>query len=360
MIRTWTVDRPDEGVLGWLVVDTLRSGLAFGGTRFAADLTLAEVANLARCMTWKLAAHGLPTGGAKAGLAVHPDDPHLERKLAVFADGLREPLTGCAIIGKDLGASNGMLDAIYRRLGISQLHLVQSRTPTCPPRLRDLRGYRQAMTGQGIAWATRALLGPAALTGARVAVQGAGVVGIGTARRLEEFGTTTVAISDAEGGRLVPGGVRWTELANAAPQGRLGRLRSATPTAREAVLHAPCDILVLAARSHSVDARLSEGIQARTVVEGANFGLTEDARKALHARGVVVLPDVLANSAAAAMTTRQLAAGGQLDDAPLWTAIEHAITRAVHAARDRVGAAGGTLRAASLHAAETAGAWSVP
>lgn len=360
MIRTWTVDRPDEGVLGWLVVDTLRDGLAFGGTRFAPDLTQAEVTSLARCMTWKLAAHGLPTGGAKAGLAVDPADPDLPRKLAVFADGLREPLTHCAVIGKDLGATNEMLDAIYRRLGLAQLHLVRSRTPACPPRLRDLPGYRTAMTGQGIAWATRALLGPAALTGARVAIQGAGVVGIGAARRLEELGATTVAISDAAGGRLASGGVRWTDLADAAPQGRLGRLPGATEAAREAVLHAPCDILVLAARSHSVDARLSAGIQARTVVEGANFGLTEDARVALHARGVTVLPDVLANSAAAAMTTRQLAGGGQLDDTSLWTAIEGAITRAVHSARGRVRAVGGTLRAASLHAAEAAGAWSVP
>ena len=66
MTRTWTVDRPDEGVRGWLVVDTLRGGLAFGGTRFTPDLRQDEVAELARCMTWKLAAHGLPMGGADA------------------------------------------------------------------------------------------------------------------------------------------------------------------------------------------------------------------------------------------------------------------------------------------------------
>ena len=83
------------------------------------------------------------------------------------------------------------------------------------------------------------------------------------------------------------------------------------------------------------------------MVEGANFGLTPDAREVLAQRGVVVLPDILANSAAAAMTTRQLAAGGQLDDPTLWNRIEAAIETAVRRAASHVARHGGTLRAAS-------------
>jgi glutamate dehydrogenase (NAD(P)+) len=359
VIRTWTVDRPDAGVHGWLVVDTLRDGLAFGGTRFAPDLTRHEVAELARCMSWKLAAHGMPTGGAKAGLAVDPADPDLDRKLAIFAEGLREPLTTCAVIGKDLGATNSMLDAIYAALGVPQLHLVQRRRAACPGRLRDLQGYRQAMTGQGLAWATRALLGADALRGARVAVQGAGVVGVGAARRLQELGAVPVAMSDARSAVHMPGGADWRALADAAPGGHLqGRPAGATRIDRDAALHVECDVLVLAARSHSVDAELADGVRAPVVVEGANFGLTPAARDRLAERGITVLPDILANSAAAAMTTRQLQAGGGLDDATLWTAIEAAIDTAVRRASEQVRAHGGTLRAASLEAATAAGVWS--
>jgi glutamate dehydrogenase (NAD(P)+) len=359
--RTWTVDRPDEGVRGWLVVDTLRGGLAFGGTRFTPDLTQAEVSELARCMTWKLAAHGLPTGGAKAGLAVDPADPALPRKLRVFGEALREPLTSCAVIGKDLGATDAMLDTIYAALGVDQLHLIQATQPACPARLRDLPGYRQAMTGQGVAWATRALLGADALRGARVAVQGAGVVGLGSARRLEELGATTVAMSDARRSVLTPGGAPWRTLAAAAPGGRIHGLptshEAAQASTRDAALHVDCDILVLAARSHSVDAALAAGIRAGVVVEGANFGLTDAARDQLAARGVVVLPDVLANSAAAAMTTRQLAAGGELDDETLWRDIEAAIDGAVRRAAAHARIHGGSLRAASLAVARQAGTW---
>ena len=358
MIRCWEVHRPDEGVRGWLVVDSLRNGIAFGGTQFAPDLTRDEVVLLARCMTWKLAAHGLPTGGAKAGLAVDPADPALDRKLAVFAEELREPLTTCAVVGKDLGATNPMLDAIYAHLGIPQLHLVQRRVPACPPRLRELRGYREAMTGQGIAWATRALLGETGLRNARVAIQGAGVVGLGAARRLEELGARTVAMSDARGSALFPAGRSWKDLEAVSSGGRLGIVPHGIEAPRDAALHASCDVLVLAARSHSVGARLAESIQASLVVEGSNFGLTDEARSVLHRRGITVLPDVLANSAAAAMTTRQLKAGGSIDDATLWTAIEAAITGAVVRAVERVDRHGGTLRDASLHLARAAGAWS--
>lgn len=333
MKRTWTVDR--DGVQGWLVVDTLRDGLSFGGTRFSPTVDAAEVAELARCMTWKLHAHGLPVGGAKAGLRVAPDDPDLDRKLRVFADGLREPLMTCAVIGKDLGATNAMLDAIYAALGVPQLHLVQARRAGCPPRLRDLPGYRRAMTGQGLAWATRALVGADELRGARVAVQGAGVVGRGAKLRLGELGAVTVALSDVDGTTWGPDGLAPdAPLAHTAP--------------RDALLAAEVDVLVLAAGSHVVDADLAAGIRAPLVVEGANFGLTPRARAVLAGRGVTVLPDILANSAAAAMTARQLAAAGGLDDDTLWAAIQTAIESRVEACAARVAARGGTLRAASL------------
>ncbi len=340
MIRGWTVDR--DGVRGWLVVDTLRDGLSFGGTRFSPTVTADEVAELARCMTWKLHAHGLPVGGAKAGLAVDPDDPDLPRKLRVFAEGLREPLTTCAVIGKDLGATNAMLDAIYAALGVPQLHLVQRRHAASPGRLRDLAGYRRAMTGQGLAWAARALLGADSLQGARVAIQGAGVVGRGAALRLGELGARTVAISDVAGTMRASAG-----LDPDAPH--------APTLPRDAALAEPVDLLVLAAGSHVVDATLAWTIQAPVVVEGANFGLTPGARAALRERGVTVLPDVLANSAAAAMTARQLAAGGALGDAALWDGIEQAIDGRVRACMRWCGRHGGTLRDASL--ALAADAW---
>jgi glutamate dehydrogenase (NAD(P)+) len=347
-MQTWTgiVPTPDaapeavvrfshHGVEGWLVVDTLRDGLAFGGFRFSPSVTEAEVGSLARAMTWKLAGHGMPTGGAKGGLRCDPKDPRIVDWIAAFAAHCDGPLKTVAILGKDMGATDAAIDQLYASLGIAQLELIRSRTTSrdCPKRIRDLAGYVPNMTGRGVAWATKAAVGNE-LAGRRVAIQGAGAVGIGSAVRLGELGANVVAISDASGtiaarhGSALP----IEDLVRVARAGILDRAACRflhDCSSRDVLLEADVDVLVLAASSHSVDDTLAARIRAPIVTEGANFALTEPARRVLAARNILVIPDVIASSSSAAMVTHQLASGNAVPPDELWTNIERAIARSV-------------------------------
>ena len=319
-----------DGIAGWLVVDTLRDGLAFGGFRFSPTVSEREVCELARAMTWKLSGHGLPTGGAKGGLRCDPRDPRVLDWIRAFAEDCGEPLRRCAIVGKDMGASDELLDHLYACLGAPQLHLIAPRAKgrACPTRIRDLAGYVPHMTGRGVAWAARAALG-GDLTGRRIAIQGAGAVGIGTAVRMRELGAHVIAISDAQGtlaaqaGQVIP----VDELPRLARGGALDR--AALTGSRDALLEIDADVLVLAASSHSVGGELAARVRAPVVVEGSNFGLTDDARGVLAARDITVIPDVIASSSSAAMVCHQLATGNGREPGELWDDIERAIDRSV-------------------------------
>ncbi len=337
---------PGTSVEGWLVVDTVAGGLCFGGTRFTPTVTRGEVAQLARCMTWKLRAHGLPVGGCKAGLRIDPADPRLPEALDAFADAIAGELTTRAIIGKDMGATNAMIDAIYARVGVPQLHLV----PGAPDRLRDLTGYRPHMTGLGVTFATTAVLGDD-LGGCDVLIQGFGAVGAGSAVRLTERGARVVGVSDAQGALHHGGGLPVARLLEIVDGGVIDRDRIDFPCTleeRDALLERDGDVLVLGAGSNCVGAEPASRIRSRLVVEGANFGLTSDARPVLHGRGVLVLPDILANSSSAAMVARQLAAGGKLSEGELWGAIERSIRDGTAEAVARGRAEGRTPREAWL------------
>lgn len=320
----------DAGVEGWLVVDTTRSGLSFGGFRFSPQVSRLEVSELARAMTWKLAGHGLPVGGAKAGLRCDARDPDLVAKLRVFAQRCREPLLRGVMVGKDMGATDALLDALYGHLDVPQLHVVGRRRPDAqlPPRIRDLTGHCRHMTGLGVAWAVGAALGSPP-EGARIAIQGFGLVGAGTAMRLAPEGARLVAVSDGEGMVAFREGFEPEELATRVE--RTGSIpRRALPPGstmgpQEALFEAEADVLVLAANSHSVDENAARAICAPLVVEGANFGLTPAARQVLQERGITVVPDLIASSSSAAMVALQMASANGIPEKELWQRIRGSI-----------------------------------
>ena len=339
------VVEPAHDVHGWLVIDRVIDGLSFGGFRFTPTVDRDEVVELARCMTRKLAVHGMPVGGAKGGLRCDPRAPDAHEKLRVFAAAAGPALRDRVIVGRDMGATDGLIDGLYDAVGITQMHIVQRRAPrTTPDRLRELAGYRRHMTGLGVAWATAAALGGQA-AGARVAIQGAGLVGVGSAVRLHAMGALVVAISDIDGALRREPGLDVPELAAQPGGGRVAPSGGATfergPEARDALLAADVDVLVLAAASSSVDARLAESVRAPLVVEASNFGLTPEARRVLLTRGVRLVPDVIASSSSAAMVAHQMASGNRLADGELWGRIRAAIEGATRAhLRPSDGAAG--------------------
>ncbi|MBA3774175.1 MAG: hypothetical protein H0X13_17300 [Ramlibacter sp.] len=322
-----------HGVPAWLVVDRLKNGLAFGGFRFSDSVSLSQVGLLANTMSWKLAAHGQPVGGAKAGVRCRPDHPRIDAILADLASAWRAPLANHVILGKDMGATDALLDRLYQQLGKPQLHLVQGRVPGCPSRIRDLTGYVRDMTGLGAVIAAEAAAGP--LQGKRILIQGAGVVGAGVAVRATQRGAVVVGISDVDRAIVGTNGVPVAEEVMAAREaGRpfsLALLEGAggTSVPRDRMLAEPADILFLAAGSHVVPGALAKDIRAGVVVEASNFGLTEEANAVLFGHGVIVVPDIISSSSSAAMTSYQLAEGNRWEPGALWKRIESNIRTAV-------------------------------
>jgi glutamate dehydrogenase (NAD(P)+) len=294
------------------------------------------VVELADNMSMKLAVHGSPVGGAKAGLRASPDDPRLKQFLDRFAEECRELLSSTTILGKDMGAKQWMLDEIYKSLKMPQLGLARknSRTTKCPERLCDLDGYIKHMTGKGVFWSIEQALN-GALNGARVLIQGFGVVGSGVAWHLARRGASIVGVSDHDKAILNAEGIGLDTLMAAKDEnGLLAEERlplSCVITDRDDLLSQCADVLVLAAGSYVVDDDLAARIQTPLVIEAANLALMPGARNLLHANDVRVVPDVVANSSSAALVGHQIASGNTLCPQALWAEIEANIKRSTEA-----------------------------
>ena len=314
--RVIEVIEPSLGLEGYLAVDTVRNGIAFGGLRIDLSVTRSMITDLSRRMSLKLAPHGAPVGGAKAGLRGSPTDPRLARWLEVFAQRCSGELRNRTMLGKDMGATDGALATLYRRLDIPQL-----------------RGYRRHMTALGIAWSAGAVLAND-VRGRRVLIQGFGAVGAGVAARLSRMGAVIVGVSDRQRGFYHADGLPCEALLRArTPDNELDRERCRFPhevIPRDELVSADADLLVLAAGSYLVDRIVAARIRCPLVIEGANIGLKECAQAELHRRGVTVVPDVIANSTSAALVGHQLASGNALTRRAVWTRIRSAVESAVH------------------------------
>jgi glutamate dehydrogenase/leucine dehydrogenase len=235
-----------------------------------------------------------------------------------------------------MGAKQWMLDAIYASLNMPQLALAQrnGRTAACPDRLFELDGYIDNMTGQGVFWAIEQALG-GALEGARVLIQGFGVVGSGVAVHLSKAGAVVVGVSDRDRAILAPDGIGLNALLAAKDDNGLVAADelsdSCVVAERDDLLEHDADVLVLAAGSYLVDGAAAARIRAPLVVEAANLALRPAAREVLHANAVRVVPDVVANSASAALVGHQIASGNTRSPRELWTEIETNIKRGTDA-----------------------------
>ena len=321
------VEDPQTGLRAVLAV-VRENGLSFGGTRFSAGSGVEEVVELAQCMEAKLSPHRPEIGGAKAGFFCSPEDPGLPRLMGLAVTAWSTLLGERVILGKDMGASNALISDLYAAAGLSQLGPL--RDSAGPKWLRDFPGYRRHMTGQGVCWSLKEVHG-GTLEGVRVAIQGAGAVGLGSAVRLLREGAEIVAISDIEHSVQLHNGLSEEALLNLVEGGRI-RVDSAAVNScgpSEQLFSLDVDAVVLAASSNSVGAAAAKRINGRCVVEGSNFGLTVEAREVLADRNLLVVPDLIASSASAAMVAHQLHTRGATAPETLWADIEACIRREV-------------------------------
>ncbi len=278
------------GLRAIVVIDNTSIGPAVGGVRMAPDVTLDECARLARAMSRKNAAAGLPHGGGKSVIIANPavPMPDKERLIRAFAQAIAR--LSDYIPGPDMGTNETCMAWVHDEIG---------RAVGLPSVLGGIPLDEIGATGLGVAVAAEVAepFSGIALDGARIAIQGYGAVGRHVARFLAEKGARIVAVADSNGTALCPDGFDLARL-NALKSG--GESVTGYPGAelddRNAVITSDCDILVPAARPDIIDMANASAIKARLIVEGANIPATHAAEAALHDRGVLVIPDFIANA----------------------------------------------------------------
>jgi len=301
------IHRPAVALRGIVVVDNLACGPSIGGIRMAPDVSGAECFRLARAMTFKNAAAGLPHGGGKAVIFADPKmpAPEKERLIRAFASAISN--LDEYIPGPDMGTDEQCMAWIKDEIG---------RSVGLPREIGGIPLDEIGATGFGIAAAidvAREFIG-LDLHGARVAVQGFGAVGKHAARFLAAKGAALVAASDSTATVLDENGLDIDALIALKAAGKSLRDYSRAQVAdAEAVLDAACDIWIPAARPDVLRADNVGRLKTRLVAEAANIPSTPEAETALHANGILVLPDFIANAGGVMCAAVEYRGGSQSD-----------------------------------------------
>jgi glutamate dehydrogenase (NAD(P)+) len=284
------VHDPTIGLKAILVVDNVAIGPSIGGLRMAPDVSAKECFRLARAMTLKNAAAGLPHGGGKSVLYGDPrmEAAGKERLIRAFAYALRHE--DSYIFGPDMGTDEGCMAWIKDEIG---------RSVGLPRALGGIPLDEIGATGWGLRHVTEVALRyrDFGIKGARIAVQGFGAVGKHVARFLAAEGAVLVAAGDSCGTIHDPGGLDVEALVRLkdAGQGVCDYPRG-EKLARDAIIDVECDIWIPAARPDVIHEDNVQRLKTRLVIQGANIPFTVGAEKVLHERGVLVVPDFIANA----------------------------------------------------------------
>jgi glutamate dehydrogenase/leucine dehydrogenase len=273
-----------------VVVDNLALGQAFGGVRLTDSVTVAEVARLARAMTVKNAVAGLPHGGGKAGIRIarRPlTGSDREPVVRSFAQAIRHLLD--YVPGPDMGTDETAMAWIHDEIG---------RAVGLPAMIGGIPLDELGATGFGLAICAEALesAGHLKIDGARVAVQGFGAVGQHAALHLAQRGARVVAVSDSTGAVHDPGGLDVPALVASKRTAPVTRFPDATSIGRDDLLSVECDVLVPSAQAHAIHEGNVDHVRTRVVLQGANLAVTSGAESVLAQRGILNVPDVVANA----------------------------------------------------------------
>jgi glutamate dehydrogenase/leucine dehydrogenase len=296
---------PRAGLHAFVVVDNTACGPALGGVRVAPDVTLSEVARLARAMTFKNAAAGLPHGGGKAGIAADPASPPESKEALIRAFARSIASLTEYIPGPDMGLNETSMAWVHDEIG---------RAVGLPRVLGGIPLDEIGATGFGLAVAAEVAAPRAgfALEGARVAVQGFGAVGVHAARFLTERGSKLVAASDSSGGVHNAQGLAWSDLlAHKRRGGRLRDFSGGAPVRAEQFIGVDCDIWIPAARPDVLTEANVQGLKARLVLQGANIPATAGAEMWMHRNGVLNIPDFIANAGGVICASVEYHGGGE-------------------------------------------------
>jgi len=286
-----------EVLTGYRVQHSSARGPRKGGIRFHQDVDLDEVRALASLMTWKTALIDVPFGGAKGGVAVDASKLTPIEKEEIIRRWTRSLVH---VLGhhRDIPAPDMGTDAKTMAWLMDEFHRLEGFQPACvtgkPVELFGAPGREEA-TGRGVAQIAAATLekSDVKVKGATVAIQGFGNVGRYAALVCQELGMKVIAISDVSGGIVDKKGIDIASIFNVKS---LADVQADDRIGAADVLEVKCDVLIPAALGGVINESNMNKINADFIIEGANQPLSIAADRELRAQGVVIVPDILANS----------------------------------------------------------------
>ena len=305
LVVNFPVEMDDGGIRmfrGYRVHHNITRGPAKGGIRYHPLADLDEVRALAMWMTWKCAVMNLPYGGAKGGVEVDPrrlslaELENLTRRYASEISVLIGPEFD--IPAPDMGTNAQVMAWIMDTISMHAGHSIPAVVTGKPVAVGGSEG-RALATSRGMLEVTLAMLKREGRDprGLRVAVQGAGNVGMGAVRLFHEAGFTIVAVSDSEGGAIREAGLDVPAVVrHGAAGGLMKDLPDADRISNRELLELPVDILAPAAIEGQLTAANASQVRASMIVEGANGPTTPAADLEFADRGITVIPDILANA----------------------------------------------------------------
>ncbi len=288
---------PQSGLRGVVVVDNVTLGPAIGGVRVSPSVTPMEVFRLARAMTMKNSIAGIDHGGGKSGIIADPHTADLETLFRVFArmiEGIDE-----YIPGPDMGCDEQAMVWLQEENG---------RSVGLPAELGGLPLDELGATGFGVVAcaevAAKEIDLP--LNGARIAIQGLGNVGVAAAKFFAQKGAVLIAANDRQGTIYDPNGLDVTKLITTKQEeGSVVNYAGGQKLDRDAIFALECDILVPAANPDVIDSNNVAQVNTKLILQGANIPVTLNAEAELAKRGVLVVPDFIANAGGVIMAAME-------------------------------------------------------
>jgi glutamate dehydrogenase (NAD(P)+) len=287
---------------GYRVTHNVARGPSKGGIRYHPDVTLDEVKALAMWMTWKCSLMGIPFGGAKGGVVCDPKKlsvGELERMTRRYtSEIINEIGPEKDIPAPDVGTSPREMAWIFDTYSMNKGHSVLGVVTGKPLTVGGSLGRLEA-TARGALYCTLEAVKTRGLSldGLTVAVQGFGNVGSYYALFVQQEGAKVIALSDSTTGVYNPNGIDVTSaIAHKQERGTLAGLSGTEAISNDDLLVLDCDVLAPCALEQVITEDNADRIKARIVCEGANGPTTPAADEILEERGVLVLPDVLANA----------------------------------------------------------------
>lgn len=291
--RVIKVYDPQLGMSGFLVIDNTVLGVGKGGFRMTPDVTEEEVRRLARAMTYKNALAGLPFGGAKGGIVWHGGTkPDKKKYVQSFARALQPFIPKYYVAGPDVNTAETEMQWVAEALK-------NRKASTGKPAKMGGLPHELGSTGFGVAHSARVVqeaMGKS-LEGAKVAVEGFGNVGSFVVKFLSEWGAKVIAVADSKSTAYSDAGLDYKQLLKAKKQtGTVGECVDAQKRTRDSIFAMDVDILILATVTDVVNDHNKNSLGAKLIVEGSNIPMRETIERELWERGIVVVPDFVANA----------------------------------------------------------------